>query len=494
MRAPWIDTCARLARRYWLAMLVALCGTCLLIGAVLAPIFAQIPAEPTDPWWSPKQRIGITMVEKAIKRQTPIGRNVQVGHVEGTQKKYLPDIKSPSFKKVMIRAASGRSEHDSHATMTARIIYGPQGLAPGIRDVHCYSPYHWLRDGYLRAGTADPPVMDDRRLFTHSWIADAETESDIQQATEVLRRIDYLVDHRNLIMVVGVNNGGDTPVPAVLSSAYNVIAVGSGKGESSGGFTRVDGKGRCKPDLVGPSLKTSFATPMVTALAARLLETADRMTKDTDEEAPNNPDGPARLVPPAARSELIKAVLMAGAVKPPSWQPHPEKPLDEHLGAGMVRFDNSYVIHASGQFAPGRLVGRRGWDVRSLSHDGTVSYPFVAGAPMGEYSLMVVWNRRVDGRVITDLQTDQPRWIDDARLANFDLRLLRIDSNGSETVIVDSLSTVDNIEHIYLPEIDKGRYRIDLNRTDRHQEEWEYAIAWRLETRKRNPDPGEGDP
>src|SRR5690606_26494394 len=157
-----------------------------------------------------------------------------------------------------------------HATTTAGVIYGPGNLAPGITDVHCYATAHWLTEGYLRAGTPLPPVEDDRRLFNHSWIGGSGGPGDLT----VLRRVDYIVDARDAIMVVGVNNGRNTTVPSLLCSAYNVIAVGSTN--SSGGYTSVDGEGRCKPDITAPTRMTSFATPMVGAIAARLLEMGDK--------------------------------------------------------------------------------------------------------------------------------------------------------------------------------------------------------------------------
>ena len=63
-------------------------------------------------------------------------------------------------------------------------------------------------------------------------------------------------------------------------------------------------------------------TPVVAGFAARLLEEADRM-KDGD----------------ASKAELIRACLMAGAVKPAQWKQEEGKPLDNHLGAGRVHFD-----------------------------------------------------------------------------------------------------------------------------------------------------------
>src|SRR5690606_1735666 len=119
--------------------------------------------------------------------------------------------------------------------------------------------------------SAEPPVDDGIRLFNHSWIGGASSA-----APHILRRIDWVIDERDAIMCVGVNNERTSAVPVLLASSYNAIAVGTarGNGNSSGGYTTYEGVGRCKPDLVGPRGLTSFATPSVTACCAILMERA----------------------------------------------------------------------------------------------------------------------------------------------------------------------------------------------------------------------------
>ena len=52
---------------------------------------------------------------------------------------------------------------------------------------------------------------------------------------------------------------------------------------------------------------------------------------------------------------------------------------------------------------------------------------------------------------------------------------------GKEKVAGESASTIDNVEHVYLKELPRGRYRIEVTRKDKLEEEWEYALAWRIE-------------
>src|SRR5699024_10188492 len=134
--------------------------------------------------------------------------------------------------------------------------------------------------GYLRVNSDQPPEDDLPRVFNHSWIG-----SPPQGAELVLRRVDYQIDQRDVIMCVGVNNGRGSAVPPMLASAYNVIAVGAADGDSSGGFTTVEVAGRSKPDVVAPAGTTSVATPIVTACVARLVEAAENVPEAHRDQA-----------------------------------------------------------------------------------------------------------------------------------------------------------------------------------------------------------------
>ncbi|MCC7146728.1 MAG: hypothetical protein IT443_09800 [Phycisphaeraceae bacterium] len=451
----------------------------------------------------------------------PQGRGVKVAHVEGPVGQYMPDVANRRFEQLIPRGKSGASQVSGHATSTSQIIYGRSGLAPGIVDVHFYASEHWLGAGYLNTGSPLPPVEDDRRLFTHSWIADsARLEAD------VLRRVDYLVDTREDLVVVGVNNG-KSMVPALLGSAYNVIAVGNDSGNSSSGYTRVEGEGRCKPDVVAPGGLTSYATPAVAAVVARLLETADGM-----EDWPD-----------ARRAAVIRAVLLAGAQKLPGWKQEAGKPLDGRLGAGRVRVDQSYQILTAGPMSPVTLPGagtyppaepgaapnahggagglpgagtyppaepgadpnaqggagvlpgipgaggtdskrQMGWSFHALAGGGVDAYEFEVPSPGGEASIVLAWNRRVEGGLAKELMTGRVFWNNGARLADLDLFLYRLPADGEQgpvrRQVAQSSSRIDNVEHIYQPTLAAGRYRLEVVRLDPLAEDWTYGLAYRV--------------
>ncbi|MCC7193630.1 MAG: S8 family serine peptidase [Phycisphaeraceae bacterium] len=408
---------------------------------------------------TPREIIGLTTLESHLGELTPTGSGVIVGHVEGSPGDYMPNGNDKIFKNVELIGVSGPSKSNDHSNATSSLIFGPGGMAPGVTQGYFFDSNHWLTSGFLHGGTSEPPTRSPIRVFTHSWIGGQGNGS-----LEVLHRLDYAIDQQNVIMVVGVNNKR-TPVPVLLASAYNVIAVGNSDSNSSGGYTKFDGDGRCKPDLVGPMNLTSYSTPIVAACVARLLEAIDRL----------GPDNPAH------HSEVVKALLMAGAERTAGWKQEPGKPLDSFLGAGIVRIDRAYDILMAGQAKPEVAKNRYGWAFEPLKLGETHGYRFEASENLAETSLMLVWNRRIDGRRVPDLMTGITRWNHSPRLADFDLRLVAIDDEGREKVLNESASSIDNVELIYRKNLPRGRYRIEVTRKDKLDEEWDYALAWRIE-------------
>jgi hypothetical protein len=132
--------------------------------------------------------------------------------------------------------------------------------------------------------------------------------------------------------------------------------------------------------------------------------------------------------------------------------------------------------------APVRLPNRAGWDFRSIAPDGAQAYTFDLQSPVGEASIILTWHRRI-GSVRTDETADSGSiWYGLPRLANLDLRLVHTDERGEEHELAVSASRVDNVEHIYLEQLEPGRYRLEVARPESvHDEPWDYALAWRVE-------------
>ncbi|MEQ9460996.1 MAG: S8 family serine peptidase [Phycisphaeraceae bacterium] len=445
----------------------------------------QMIQAPSLPRLTTVRAIGLDTARRRLGNHFPRGRGIVAGHVEGGDTEYLADVTNLAFRAITFVPRTGPSTPFGHATATSRVIYGSTGIAPGIRTVHAFSTLGWLTESYLRLNSDLPPLQDDPiRVFNHSWISESH-----QGVEQLLRRVDYQIDTRDVIMAVGVNNGADSPIPAALASAYNVIAVGAINGLSSRGRTEVDGIGRSKPDLVAPGGQTSFTTPAVTAIVACLLEAAGKLDNHADI---------------AQRSEVIKAALLAGATKPDGWTREPGRPLADRWGAGVANIDNALKILMAGRMElddlpvvnteptafTGRIVRRYGWAFDTLTNGQTRSIELKANRILGPISIMIVWNRKIHGEVIGPPFAPRDIWLPVPLLSDLDLRLIALPDvdtapNASQTVFASSSSRVDNVEHLYIEALPPGRYRLEITRhpypLTRQPRDQDYALAWRIE-------------
>ena len=85
-----------------------------------------------------------------------------------------------------------------------------------------------------------------------------------------------------------------------------------------------------------------------------------------------------------ARSEVMRAVLLAGATKEEiadGWSHTDSQPLDSHFGAGELNVYNSYLMTLGGQFAgsssePAAAAGTHGWDYQVVTPSSDRYYNF----------------------------------------------------------------------------------------------------------------------
>jgi hypothetical protein len=258
----------------------------------------------------------------------------------------------------------------------------------------------------------------------------------------------------------------------LFAHSYNAIAVGRTDDNHSRGLTTFAsyGPGRIRPDIVAPAGTTSQATPMVSSVATMLYQSAT--------DTVNFPNADAD----AAKSETMKAILMAGATKDefPGWEnADPEQPLDLIYGAGEVNVRNSFYIQQGGQYdaattAGGPAMGDYGWDYGDIASGGSNFYelvvpPFYTGT---ELSVVLAWNVK-----ITDSNSGST-FAPVHSLANLDLRLF--DSNGTPlaTELAASTSTKDNVEHLYLQNLTEGNYTLEVRSASGDRD---YGLAWRLD-------------
>jgi hypothetical protein len=365
-----------------------------------------------------------------------------------------------------------------HATSTvgANFFGNTASLAPGANSATIYELYYWL-DNVLGQFSSTPPLPQPYRVQNHSWIA--TTLGSSSQDQSVLRRCDYLIETSDMTGVVGANNGTGAQ-PHLLVSSYNGIVVGKTDGSHSRGATDlVYGGGRFKPDIVAPGSNPSTGTSPTSAATARVSSAATMLYESgagTD----------------ATRSETMKAILLAGATKQEfasyldpvtntvqPWNHTQNRPLDEIFGAGELNVYNSYLIQQGGKrpgspTTPASSVPAFGWDYQDNKANATVGdmlYNFTvpAGSTAQELSIILAWNAKV-----VDTDNSPSNFSPQQSLQNLDLKLL----NSVGTVIDQSVSTLDNVEHIYQTNLAPGAYTLKVTGSAN----WDYGLAWRMNT------------
>jgi hypothetical protein len=408
----------------------------------------------------------------------PTGASVKVTQVEaaqGSATQYFINLPLSDFTGKTIVDATGGGSTSNHATNVGQNFYGNFGVAPGVTDVKVYSADNWLNAGFLRTRTAQAPLVETQKVQNHSWVAnftDGLGNPDTVRALDVIRRLDYVITRDQVVSVVGVNNGTYTTLPQILANSYNSIAVGVANGNSSTGGSTLDVLSRAKPDLVAPAAdffpSVSVATSWVSGAAAQLLQAGASNAN-------------------AQRPEVVKALLMAGAVKKPfdldgltastldNWSHSPTQPLDLRYGAGQLHIDNSLAILWAGEQGPAALseVSTTGWNHEAITAGGTQTYYFTV--PENQvaftYSLVAAWNRQIS---FTPGVGMNPATLTPQTLANVTVQLY--DSVGFlQTTLVDqSVSTIDNVQHLYERALPAGQYKVVVNSnlaTD-------YALSW----------------
>lgn len=422
-----------------------------------------------------KDEIGFTALKHRIGSDVPTGGTIRVAQVEMSPDvtgAYLPDLADAQLIGKNIQGLSGRSGISDHATTVGKYYFGlSSSVVPGVRLIDSYEANNWSAAGMLNFNSDSPPRPETRQVQNHSWIGSfASEELDV----DALRRVDLLVQRDGVLIVAGVRNGAGTQLPRLLSSAYNILAVGLTNAQCSPGPTRIDNTGRSKPDLVAPLTATSWATPVVASSGSLLLEIIDQQKYLRSLTARQK-----RLAKPL----LVKALLMGGATKT-EWEDwhrgfaspctDGSVPLDHRYGAGELNIDNSYRILASGEHEPSvtRDVPTTGWDYAGIDAHRSHRYYFEVPPSHSarSASILLTWNRKINIRPGTPLQME-------SSLADINLALHRADGFKPITKIDASVSRIDNVEHIYQRDLPSGQYMLEVY-SDRA---WEYCLTWDVE-------------
>jgi hypothetical protein len=332
-----------------------------------------------------------------------------------------------------------------HADAVAGYFYGISGgVATNVAHVDNYDADFFYAD--CVANSFFPDSGDS--VVNQSFTFGALTISDQQMFDS---QYDNYAVQNHTLLVSAANNGGPVCAPA---TCYNGIGVGAYGGSSSFGPT-ID-NGRAKPDITAPASATSFSTPQVAGAAAVLMQAGLRGDGGSDTNS-------------AANIRTVKALLLNGAIKPADWTNNAPSPLDTRYGAGVLNVFNSYEQLAGGKHgyivstsvstgrahpptgASGTVSTLSGWDFNTNSSspttDGVNHYYFnatngVNGATFTA-TITLVWNRQQE-------QTN---------INNLDLFLYDAISSN---LVACSTSLVDNVEHLFVPNLAPSRYDLQV--------------------------------
>lgn len=441
--------------------------------------------------------IGFRALQDRLGAAAPTGAGVALGQVEAPSGGYGPNQSDAEFAGVTFVEQSGAAGTSGHATTVGTRFYGRNlSPAPGVSVVHLWDVNQFLFSGYLKQGTASPPAAPPTglRVFNHSWIGSLGTAA---ADKELLRRADYAANAFRTLWVVGVNNGASSANEPLLAGMFHGLSVGLSSGNHGHDDTgsNTDAPGRQKPEIVAPGDFTSFATPLVGACGAVLYETRET----TPELAANNL---------ADLPQVIKAVLMAGAVRNETWTnlPSPEtvrgvtvRPLDDVFGAGVVNIDRAHRIYTglehdgAGDVPSEATIAGPGWDYETMSGGEVLWHRFDLAEPAAEVSICAAWNR------IT------PTNWSSTTLPDIDLEILAIDPSGAATPLagagvevfgggnVVSESGVNFAELVHVRDLAAGSYAVRLARVDASPVTTRMGVAFWLPEATDGPMPGDLD-
>ncbi len=344
-----------------------------------------------------------------------------------------------------------------HADNVAKICFGiSAGIATNVDHVLNYDADYFF-NSIVVSNTPDihAVVANQSFIFCNADYSHLDLAAEESADSEY---DNYSAQYRTLF-ISGAGNGGPTNQAIVFPPAtcYNGIGVGAFGGGSSGGPTLDNG--RCKPDIVAPASETSFSTPQVAGAAVLLMQAALRGDAGADTNS-------------ASDLRTVKALLLNGAVKPVDWTNSSLSPLDLRYGAGVLNVFNSYEQLAGGKHdsmatntvslnaahppisSSGAISTLMGWNFATNSsgkngppNDCLHHYFFNVTNADSSASFMatatLVWNRQRNQSAINNLN-------------------LFLYNCANSNLVTCSTSLVDNVEHIYVPQLSPGRYDLQV--------------------------------
>ena len=381
--------------------------------------------------------------------------------VSGAPYVYLPQTMTTdpwtgtgTFAGKTFHLLAGTGTASGHADSVCNTMCSFASISAGVTTVYSHVADEFYAD--ITSGNAPPSFASRGTVQNNSWIALATTTTEASDYLEMLRRYDFMLNRDSVFGVVALNNGIGA-VPHLMAPSYNAICAGvrSGSHSTSGTLTDQDGPGRMKPDLVVDQPYTSLAAPSIASAAALLYDVI----------RPTFPD--------ADHPQAMKAILLAGASKTnlPAWHRQTTaKPYDNVFGAGELNVLNAYHILAKGRqiYSPSEEVTSLGWDYNTSSSSTARRYFFTvpAGRMADTFSVALTWHR-----VVTHIGPVYSTSVPDLNLKLY----ASTNFTPAASPIDQSISSVDNVEHLWLRNLPAGQYMLEVtSNTNNHI----YALAW----------------
>ncbi|WP_319526480.1 hypothetical protein [uncultured Desulfosarcina sp.] len=461
-------------------------------------MIAMFPSAGRAEW---KTDVGYETLANELGDDLPDGAGLSVCHVEAAvtvddESTWMPDPANTAFDGKTLNDKSGAPDgvYSGHATSVGKLLYGDySSMASGIADIEVYYASHWLQGGYLRYGYNYQPATNSCRLANHSWVGNGLDDDD--ETSVLLRRLDWAVDRDETIQTVGLTNSSTSTRP-LLSSAFNVIAVGRTDGSHSRGCSAVDGlytADRTRPDLVAPMTATSSSTPVVGAAAALLIQVGhDDPTLSTDPVETSVTSRSGTMIYNAERAEVIRAALAAGAdrftVNTTSSDivdyrldadNQSDNGLDVRYGAGQLNIYKSYHIIAAGEQNSEEDGGESGVETSGFDYDpefggedgsnDTATYTLTVDEDHNLLTVALVWHVKIDGGTGNSFDGT-------ATLYDLDLEIYDI---AADEVVAESVGSMDNRENLWIALVPGQSYEIRVKPgADQEAFSWDYALAW----------------
>jgi hypothetical protein len=394
----------------------------------------------------------------------PTGATVSLAMVEASSNgaDYLPSVSGITLTD---RTGAAGATTSGHATTVASNFFGPNSILSGVTSASADEANTYLTRLLNRAFNGSNPETAD--VVNHSYVAERDANTPL-----VLALFDYSINRDGYVAVVGANNGYNTNPDSsahkpVLTEAYNVISVGVSSGAHDSGTAA---NGVSYPHLVAPAAYTSYATPMVSAAAALLIETA------RSNPALSNGD----------KTVVIKAALIAGATKDAfaDWAVGVSSttPLNSHYGAGQLNVFNSYLIMtggpqagaASSAAALAASVAATGWDYSTNTGSFENYYALnVAEGMTADLSIALTWEAVYSLSFLpngTYLGAS-------LNLADITLTLYEADAQGNLTLLAESAAPDGNVEYLWQTGLCSGDFILKVSSATGAA----YGLAWQTD-------------